>query len=208
MAFWGRYFVIIFPLFLFLILQTIYYVYRFVKKAKSNNWKLIIFFAFWFIALLGPFILLPAHKSTHYLAPALPAFWATVCLMAYTFLKSNKYLWIFIITVVVLDATSIKLGEKTYWAVQRGNLAKKVLMQLKSEHPSLPSGTTLYIKNDPNYPKLQGDWGASSTQVSYILSGDDAIRLLYHDNSIKVLYEDLDSRPQNKNTVNFTARLK
>lgn len=152
------------------------------------------FFAvIWFIIALLPVILLPAHKSTHYLIFALVGFWSLIMLLALDL--SKKWLAIFLILLFILQVTSIKLGEKTYWAAARGNAAQKLLSDIKSRYPTLPKGSVFLITNDPNYPFLTKQWGGTSKQASFILNGADALQLLYQDPTLQVFYEDLDGAP-------------
>lgn len=100
---------------------------------------------------------------------------------------------ILILSLLTLSSTSAILGKNFYWASQRGKLAEKLINQIKEKYPTLPKGATLYIKNDPNSPYVSEDWGSSSKQAYFILNGNDALQLLYHDNAIKVAYEDFGS---------------
>ena len=152
-----------------------------------------MFFVFWFPAGLLPVLFLPWHKSTYYLAPALPAFWGAVGYLVY---KVNpKLLGILAIVLLTLNVASVRLGDSTYWAAQRGRIAKRLIDRIKIEYPDLPQGAVVFLKNDPSYPLVAEDWGGTSKQASFILSGSDALQLLYEDPSLKVYYEDLGGVP-------------
>ena len=74
----------------------------------------------------------------------------------------------------------------------------------------MPEGAVVYFKNDPNYPFIAEDWGGSSKQAFFILSGDNAAQLLYKDNSIRSYYEDLGSLPEevdNKEVYPFVVEI-
>lgn len=185
MRYWGNYYAVIFfsAGVAFLILMT----RLFFLNRKS------FFAVIWFIIALLPVILLPAHKSTHYLIFALVGFWSFILLLALNL--SKKWLTVFLILLFILQVTSIKLGEKTYWAATRGKQAQKLLTDIKSRYPTLPKGSVFLVTNDPKYPFLTKQWGGTSKQTSFILNGADALQLLYQDPTLRVFYEDLGGAP-------------
>lgn len=185
MRYWGNYYTVIFfsAGVAFLILMS----RLFFLNRKS------IFAGLWFIIALLPVILLPTHKSTHYLIFALVGFLSLVMLLAINLPK--KWLAVFLIMLFILQVTSIKLGEKTFWAVSRGSAAQKLLTDIKSRYPTMPKGSAIYFTNDPNYPFLTKQWGGTSKQASFILNGADALQLLYQDPTLQVFYQDLGGVP-------------
>ncbi len=200
MKFWGAYFKIIFPSF-FLSLILIFYTG--IRQVKIFLNKKILFLIFWFPISLLPVLFLPSHKLSYYLIPALPAFWGVVSFFV-TNSKKNIQLLIFI-CLLILSISSIKLGEKTYWMVNRGRIANILINQSWSKYPSLPKGAIIYIKNDPNYEVFSQEWGSTSKQAFYALSGPDAFQLLYDDPTLQVFYEDI-SKPDTQSLVyEFTA---
>lgn len=194
MRYWGNYYIVIFisAAFSFLILSTMLF-FSFLRKGVVLK-KEFIFTAIWFIAAISPVILLPAHKSIHYLIFALVGFWSLIMLMAINL--SKKWLAVFLILLFILQITSIKLGEKTHWAATRGKLAEKLIKDFKSKYPVLPKGAIIYFENDPSYPYLTKEWGGTSKQASLILNNSDALQLLYKDPSLQVFYEDLGGIPK------------
>ena len=171
------------------------------KQSLLLRNKYFWFLLLWFPIALSPVIILPWHKFLHYLNPALPALFGVVffvVLGAYDLLKKkNKlvaraYLGLFCFLLFLLSFVSIKLEEKTYWAINRGKIAKNLIEQMKETYPSLPQGAVLYFENDPQYPFIAEEWGGSSTQAYYALSGKDAAQLIYHDPTLKVYYEDIE----------------
>lgn len=193
MRYWGSYFHFIFPAFFVSIGVLVIAGMSQLKRLCKD--KHIYFLAGWFVAALLPVVFLPLHKKTYYLAPALPAFWL---LVGYTVekLKSNKLfrplVVVLISSLVTLTVVSVKLSEKTYWAINRAKIAQKVVRDLKYQYPTLPHRAVLYIKNDPDYPFISESWGGTSTQTNLALSGADAIRLLYGDAELTVTYQDKD----------------
>ncbi len=195
MRFWGKYFVIIFPAFFvswtFVFASGLKLLIK--ARAKLFN-KKIIFLALWVPLSLASVMFLPLHKKTYYLSPALPAFWAIVGYLVYA--ARPRLLPAFILGLLVLNVVSIKLAEKTYWAINRGRLAGVLVRSIKKEYPELPKGAVVYFVDDPDYKIFSEEWGGTSRQAYYALSGSDALQLLYKDPSLRVYYEDV-GRPEN-----------
>lgn len=210
MKYWGNYYIIIFStFFVSLFLLSLGLVYIVLKRKEIILNKKVFFFLFWFLISLFPVILLPLHKSTQYLETGLPAFWMLIGFIIFgsyqLFAKLNKktarlYLFTLIFFLFSLSATSAILQRTTYWAAERGKLAKQLIDQLTSAYPTLPKGAVVYFKNDPAYPFVAKDWGGTSKQASIVLNGNDAIQLLYKDPTIQAFYEDL-STPSQKTTL-------
>lgn len=199
LRYWSNYYIFIFPsFFLSLLLLFLANLYLLIKNKKIFSNKIFLFALIWFPLGLLPVILLPLHKSTHYLIVSLPAFWILVGYIIFSFyqqIKNQYFSKIFIslvfISLTILSTTSAILGSTNYWAATRGKLAEKLINQARSSYPSLPKGAIVYFKNDPTYPYLTKEWGNSSYQASVILNGSDALQLLYKDSTIQVYYEDL-----------------
>lgn len=208
MRYWGGYFRVIFPA--FSISAIFFSVIIFSQLLKQRNAilnKKVFFLVVWFIAGLAPVAILPWHKSTYYLYPVLPAFWTLIGYFIFKFLDVKKNLLVrylvfgLVLALFVLNTGSVFLGDKTYWAASRGRLAQKLISDISQEYPTLPNGSAVYIKNDPDYPFVAKDWGGTSKQASIILNREDALRLYYHDSTLRVYYEDLGGLPENTQGV-------
>lgn len=193
--YWSNYYMIIFPSF-FISVVLIITASSFFKGINKS----FLFNLTWFVLGLLPVLLLPLHKSTHYLTIVLLPFWTMIGLIVYNFyqkiakkhLKIAKiYLAILLVSLVILSATSAILGSTNYWAAARGKLAQKLINDTKTTFPSLPKGAIIYFKNDPTYPYISQEWGGTSKQASVILNGSDALQLLYRDPHLQVYYEDI-----------------
>lgn len=220
MRYWGDFYRIIFPAFFisfaFLLFFTLYLLLR--NRSIILN-KSVFFLLYWFLVGITPVISLPAHKSSHYLVFVLPAFWAIVgyiCINFYSNLSksypliSKLLILIFISSQTLLISTSIKLGHTSYWAAERGRLAKKLIKEITTTYPSLPKGALIYFTNDPTYPYLTQEWGGTSKQASLILNGSDALQLLYKDPTLKAFYQDLGGIPKDlagKHIYSIVARI-
>ncbi len=201
MKFWGDYFKIIFPLFIFISLLLLISLKNLFKQ------KLFWFFVFWFVVSIAPVVFLPLHRSTYYLALSLPALSGIIGLSFSYFYKWSKSLsYFFIISAVALSFVTILLSQKTYWAITRTRIAKRIILDIRKEYPQIPKGAIIYIKNDPSYLKFSEEWGGTSKQASVILSGSDALQLIYHDPTLKVFYEDL-AIPRGVGVLPFTAKM-
>jgi hypothetical protein len=117
------------------------------------------------------------------------------------------YLTAFCSILFILSLTSIKLEERTFWAANRGKIAKHLVDQIKQTYPTLPKGAIVYFKNDPDYPFIAEAWGNSSTQAYYALSGKDAVQFFYQDQTIKVYYEDIGKPPSGETVFPIVAKI-
>lgn len=207
LKYWSNYYIFIFPSFFIsvslLIFSTILLLIK--KRVVFKN-KVFLLTIVWFPLGLLTILLLPIHKSTHYLEVSLPAFWMIIGFIMFNFYKylKNKLpyfsfmiITIFILSLTVLSIESSLLGKENYWAASRGKLAQQLITDVKNLYPTLPRGSIIYFKNDPNYPFLTKEWGGSSKQASIILNGSDALQLLYKDPSLRVFYQDLQGYPEN-----------
>lgn len=199
LKYWGSFYQIIFISFALSISTFTYIIFSLFRKRRSLvlNKILLVSFA-WYIVSTLPVILLPSHKSTYYLAlgiPGLAIFISIILVSYYSNLKHKLPVYIFIISFLALNITSIKLSESTYWAASRGKVAKQIISEVTSMYPTLPKGAIVYFYNDPNYPFVAKDWGGTSKQANFILNNDDALQLYYHDPTLKVYYEDLKDLP-------------
>ncbi len=189
MRYWGNYFVIIFStLAISILLISINLLHLFLHSKEVLKDKRLWFFVIWFPLILLPVLFLPQHKSTYYLYPALPAFWAAIGIISSN--ASKKSFIILCTCLLVLSSTSAILGRTTYWAAGRGKLAQKIINEVKEKYTSLPKGSAIYFTNDPSYPFISNEWKGSSNQAYFALNGEDALQLIYKDNSLRIFYED------------------
>jgi len=201
LKYWEGYYSFIFPSFIIsLCLLTFSTLYLAFKKIVLFKNKFFLLCVFWFPLGLSPVILLPLHKSTHYLVISLLPFWLIVGFIifnSFDLIKSKQPLlaktliYLSISSLVILSTVSAILGSSNYWAASRGKIAKQLITQVKNTYPKLPKEAVIYFKNDPTYPFLSKEWGGSSKQASIILNGSDALSLLYQNPNLKVYYEDL-----------------
>lgn len=200
MKFWAHYVVPILFFSLTLVMTTL--VSIFLARREIVKDKKLFFFLFWFPLALSPVIFLPLHKSTYYLTPALPAFWAVVTIVLFKALQvlgaKGRFalLSVFTLSFVSLTFASVRLANITYPAANRGRIAEKLLLDTKRTYPNLPRGAVVYYENDPGYPFISTDWGGSSKQASFALNNQDGVQLLYKDFTLRVYYEDMGGLPK------------
>lgn len=188
-----EYFYIIFPFFVFIVLSILSSLI--VLRKKLTN-KYIILSTGLFIVSLSPFLFFPQKKFIYYLEFAY--FWFSI-LLSFIFLLAWKGQKVFRIWVIlgVLSLFTIalftdNLNKSTYWAAKRAKAAQFIVNDIKVKVPNPPKGAIFYIQDDPDYPFIAEQWGSSSKQAFYILSGQDAFQLLYNDPTVKVYFESID----------------
>lgn len=205
MRYWGEYFRIIFIAFF----ASVAFIggslgWLFLRKRELFRDKKFWLLVLWFPFSIFPIVFLPLHKSTYYLAPALPAFWGALGILLFSAyrglkIKYPKLSFIFFGAVAtslfVLSATSIKLGDYTYPAATRGRIAEKLIREVQSKYPNIQPGYAIYFTNDSSYPFVAKDWGGTSKQAALVLNKEDALQLLYKDPTLRVFYEDLGGVP-------------
>lgn len=208
---WYSYYAkIVFPLLFFVISLLLMMVWSLKKIIFTGNF--LIFLITSFLISISPFLLFPQHKFVYYLS--LPIIWFSATLgliLAVSWTVGNFYRVLtvsILLSFLIISYQTITLNSNTHWAAKRAKAAEALMEQFKADYPSVPKGSIFYITDDPNYPDIAREWGTSSKQAFYILSGSDALQLLYKDPSIKVYYQALDP-PENldlNNMVSLTAR--
>lgn len=216
--YWSKEYIIIFSSFIGVLwILFLNFVYLVIKKKILNFIYDLIFLFTGFTFILLPVLLLPLHKSTYYLSPALPLFWLAIGLIVvknfykYSETNSKASQKIFIITffmLFLLSFVSSELGKTTYWAASRGKISKKLITDIEKNYPELDKGSSIYFRNDPNYPFVSKDWGGTSKQAYFALNNQDGLQLFYRDPNLKVFYEDI-NKPKNnlQNVFPITAKL-
>ena len=202
-SYWGGYYQIILPAFGGLLLILFWAGIRNLTKIMKD--KRIYLFVAWFLVGLLPVAFLPVHKKTYYLVVSLPGIFYLVSFLINKL--DRKIFYLFTILFLLLNLVSFSLAQKTFPAIQRGRISKKLINDFQTQYPTLPTGSQICIKNDPLYPTISGSWGGSSTQAYYVLNGMDGLQLLYKDNNLKVYYEDLDKNINCSSCIEFVAEI-
>lgn len=202
---------IIFPLiFFFCSIQILFILH--LRKTLIKN-KFLIFSILAFVISLLPFLFFPQHKFVYYLSLALIWFsiiFGVVLSVAWRYSRIHK---MFVILVVmafsIVASKTIEINSITHWAAKRAKSAEVLIKNFKKDYPLVSKGSIFYIVDDPDYPFIANEWGTSSRQAFYILSGSDALQLLYKDPTIKVYYQALGGLPKGidrDKVITFTAK--
>ena len=206
---WYRGYVkIVFPL---LFIATSFLIMKVWFQRKTLFAEFFLFFAtLSFIISISPFLLFPQHKFVYYLS--LPIIWFSAALgfiLASSWRAGNIYKLLTILvllTFIVISYQTNVLNTTTHWAAKRSQAAQFILKKFELQFPQVSKGSVFYILDDPDYPTIVKEWGTSSQQAFYILSGSDALQLLYNDSSLKVFYEAITPLENTDSMITFTAK--
>lgn len=172
---------------------------------------ILVLLILFYIISLSPFLFFPSHKFVYYLTLSTIWFSALIAFCLNLLFKSRgikfKFLGAaFIILFAILSVNTIQLNKITHWSAKRASAAEFLLKDIKLKYPSVERNTTFIFLKDPNYPNISPEWGSSSKQAFYILSGSDGLQLMYHDSSIKALYEDINRLKANEKSIIYPAK--
>ncbi len=157
-----------------------------IKKIRKINRFHISAIAVFIISLL-PVLFLPNYKFAIQMSLSMFGFAAFVGLLLAKESKTIK--WLFIGCYLSLNLLSVWLTQNSHYSVMRAQISERVYSYFLSEHPSLPKGSVILIKNAQTIGSNIETWG-SSKQVSYAIMGDNLFKVLYGDNVSEVHYED------------------
>lgn len=192
-SWFSEYSKIVFPLIVFIFVSLFSFILILKKKILTRVFLLSLSF---FIISLFPNLFFPQKKFVYYLD--LASVWFTLSLSIIFFKiwqQSNLRFWVIlvIVSLFVVYKQTDEINKITYWAAKRAKSAEYLVKDIKDKYPHPPKGTVFYIKDDSDYPFISEEWGSSSKQAFYILSGSDAFRLIYKDSTIRVYYQSIDS---------------
>jgi hypothetical protein len=165
------------------------------RNLKSLN-RYYLFSLLFFIISLLPVLFLPSHKFT--LELTLPLIGSCLFLALLTSKRSTLSL----LTIILLISLNLSMNLFTYqrhYSVNRSKTAHKISDYFITKYPTYPNHNYFEFVNDT--PDFGQDWG-SSKQISHITSGSNMFRVLYHDQSIKIYFEDIpEERPVDKQKI-------
>lgn len=175
--------------------------YLFGKKIKKINRQLVSFIILFIVSLL-PVLFLPLHKFA--LELGLPLVWFA-CGLAWLLPEKGKLLSGFIIFYLALNLSMNYLTYTRHYSVGRAKISQNVLAYLSLNHPQPPNDSYFEFINDTlNHG---ASWG-SSKQIANSIGGSELFRVLYHDPSYTVYYEDFPgSRPANKQKILLSTKM-
>lgn len=184
---YGDYVLKVFPLCGLIIFLISVSIFRNKDKQLLRN---LFSIAILFIISISPFLFFPQKKFVYYLEYT--SIWFSIGLA----LAMIRKRWgaVLLIFLFLISFQTVNLNKITYWAAKRAKAAESLINTVKLT----PRNKSYYFINDPQYPFIAEKWGGSSKQAFYILSGSNAIQLLFKDKNIKVYYEDIDGPPDSK----------
>ena len=188
--------------FIILILISLFLILR--KRIFQILRERIFWFSIlWFGVAVLPVVSFQWHKFSYYLTVAHFGFSLFLAFLLSQLFKviNPKYAGLLTLSILLIfflgNLNTVKLTHKTNWVVSRAKLAKSILDDLKKNHSNISGDSVIYFSNDPNSPKINPQWGFSSTQAYVALSGSNAVQVLYKNREIKVYYEDISPPPAN-----------
>ena len=111
---------------------------------KRRAFENIAFGTFIILVGLFPFVLIPEHLSGHYMNISVFGLSITIGILIS---KARDYLaWAVVVFFMLISLSSVVTMGGNHWAVQRANLAKKYLDNIKSQH--LPYGSTIIFDDN------------------------------------------------------------
>ncbi|MDO8619137.1 MAG: hypothetical protein Q7R49_04325 [Candidatus Daviesbacteria bacterium] len=195
---YGSYLIIVIPL--IIVQLTIVIISVIQLKGRLLRYKDLLFFISLFLLAIAPLTIFPSHKFSYYLSQSSVWIYAAVgSLFAHLTAYKPKFRifsYLFIIAFSITSIQTVNINALTHWAAKRDVAAEFLIKDIKSKYPTVVKGTIFYIVNNPQYPVISPEWGSSSKQAFYILSGADAFKLIYHDNSIRTYFEDVTGLPE------------
>lgn len=180
-------------------------------KAELIKSKLFRFSLVGFLVTVLPFVFFPHHKFVYYLSAPLIFFCGmVVVVLAAGWQKKTRGLVIVVLACLgIMTFQTVAINKATYWAAKRAVAAKYLIDVVNERFQRVERGAVFYFVNDPTYPFIANEWGSSSRQAFYILSGSDALQLNYCDPTLKVYFEDFGpkiSEPETKQAKVMVAR--
>lgn len=185
----------------FFLLLTIFILLS--RKSLQSN-KYFLWGICSYIISLFPFVFFPAHKFSYYLS--FTAVWLSVCLgliFGYVWGLGRKWQILSTVAVVLFISSSkltVDLNAKTHWSAKRAMAAKYLIHDVRLSVPNPEAGAIFYFKNDIKYPNISSEWGTSAKQAFYILSGSDALKLVFNDSTVKVYFEGINDKGADLNS--------
>lgn len=209
-SWYGEYAKITFPLIFVYVGMILLHLLIYFKSFIKN--RLLLFFIFSFFISISPFLFFPQHKFIYYLGLPIVFFCAGLSLILSIIWKGKGFNKTMVLVILFsfsfVSLQTINLNSLTHWAAKRPKAAKSLLDQFENSYPNPKKGSKFYILDDPSYPAISKEWGTSSKQAFYILSGSDAVQLLYKDTNMKVFYQAFNNFPQlvSKDLLYLVAR--
>lgn len=192
--------IIIFFLFITLNLIVAVSLLTKLKKISISAIKTPLFFLLFYIIFLLPILFFPQNKYPYHQTTALAGIYIFLAILIE---RGGRFImFLSIVIFALLNYCSFNLTFRTNPLVSRSRLVSINLEPFLKQYSTLPENAVIYVKNDPNYPKITESWGGTAKQVYYAVSGANSFKLYYGD-KIKVYFEDVDELPEIVETSKF-----
>lgn len=184
-----------------LLIPTILFLgYLFVKNYKKIN-KLFLSVIILFVLSLGPVLFLPQHKFS--LELGLPLVWFSLA-VAWLLPQKGKITLGFLILYLALNFSMNYLTYTRHYSVGSAKISQRIFAYFSEHYQTEPKNSYFEFINDT------GDYGAawgSSKQISNAVGGSELFRVLYHDPSYSVYYQDFPGdRPNEKSKIMISTK--
>ena len=159
---------------LLIILGIFYPCYKAFRSKTHINFKLMIFFLFWFGVAIFPALLLPNHNFMMYLT--LPSLALYLMISYLTFKARNKYLSYVIFSLwIILSLITVRFYKINMFSSVAQRVSEDFVINMKRNYPNLQPNSIVY------YPlPFRRDQQA--------LLNQNAIQALYKDQTINIFY--------------------
>lgn len=171
----------------------------FLHDIKKLPYRLMILLMALYVISLLPFLLLPDHKQSYYLSFGQIWLYGLFAIIFSQALASPRMRVTIVIGLAAFFLTNFatsRLNDKTYWAAKRAKAAQALLENIQKQYPQVAASSTFYFISNKSYPDFAQSWGSSSQQAALILSGADALKVVYNDRSISALFDNAGSLPR------------
>lgn len=145
------------------------------SRSFLDNSKQLIMPAATLIAGLFPFVLIPSHLSPHYMNISI---WGLSMILALTLKRlAPAFITIFLAVFLIVTFSNINKTRENNWVVQRSNLARAILTDIKTK--KLEDGSTIIL----------GDTDLATSKETYIALGQGrAIDFWFRDKNYKTCF--------------------
>jgi len=182
---WGNITIASFVVFVILIFKPL------VLLLKKFDRKILFSFA-WFACFILPVAFFPFHKFPY--SVTIPLFGSSI-LLAYSVARLGKKSLILICTAyLILSTSSYMFNLSNHWASRKAASAHAVFDYFIKNYPQKPDNTNIYFRNskEPLCLLIKPGMPYFSREISYAISDDVGLRLLYKDEKLPIYFEDLD----------------
>lgn len=171
------------------------------QKIKKINRKFIGCVILFVVSLL-PVLFLPQHKFA--LELGMPLIWFALG-VSLLLPKKGKLLYFFLFFYLALNLSMNYLTYTRHYSVGRAKISQKVFEYFSKNYPSKPTDSYFEFINDTKDYGVS--WG-SSKQISNSTAGSELFRVLYHDPTYTVYFEDFPgARPENEKKIPLSTKM-